>query len=161
MDCASYVTSQYPVLRWAVPIELLRSTPYSNGLCQLSYFTALRAKMGCVNWVTSQYPVLKWAVPIELLLNTPLKCANQFYHSTPLKRAVPIVLLHSTPCSNGLCQLSYFTAPRAQMGCVNWVTSKMCQSILSQYSVQKGCANWVTSQHSVLKWALLIIMFYC
>jgi len=59
----------------------------------LSYFTVPRAQMGCANKVTAQYPVFKWAVPIKLL--------------------------HSTPCSSGLCQLSYFTVPRAQMGCAN------------------------------------------
>jgi len=32
---------------------------------------------------------------------------------------VPIKLLHSTPCSNGLCQLSYFTSLRAQIDCAN------------------------------------------
>jgi len=41
-----------------------------------------------------------------------------------LKRTVPIELLDSTPCSNGLCQLSYFAVLRAQKDCASWVTSQ-------------------------------------
>jgi hypothetical protein len=49
MDFAKYVTSQYPVLKWDVPIELLRGILCSKGLCQLSYFAVFRAQKGCAN----------------------------------------------------------------------------------------------------------------
>ena len=104
MVCANLVTSQYSVLKWTVPLKLLHSTPCSNGLCKLSYFSVLRSN-----------------VPVKLFHNTPFKrvVPTELLYNTVLKWTVPVMLLHSTPCSDGLCQLSYFAVLRTQMDCAN------------------------------------------
>jgi hypothetical protein len=181
MGCAKWVTSHFSVPKWTVPIKLIHSTRAqmgcanwvtsqysaqmcqssyitvlrSKGLCQLSHFAVLRAQMDCANWVISQYSAQMCQSSYITALRAQMDCANW-------------VTLCSTPCSNGLCQLSYFSVLRsnvpiklyhstpfkrivpseshfavirAQMDCANWVT--LCSTPCSN-----GLCNWVTSQYS-------------